>query len=282
MLIDGRETTQIDALDRGLCYGDGLFETLAIIDGRPRLWQQHLERLQEGCRRLAITMPAEAVLLQELSDLYRRRLQQEGPSPRLVARIILTRGKGGRGYRATGTTGATGSRIIALFDWPDHPPARNDGIRVRWCKTPLGINPALAGIKHLNRLEQVMARNEWQDDNIAEGLMLDTRGRVIEGTMSNLFIVRDQRLVTPALDQCGIAGIVRRLICEDTLGHGLAVTEQDLHKNDVYAADELFVCNSLIGLWPVIAIEDKQSPQTFSVGPVTRRLQTLFNAAQSA
>jgi len=277
MLINGRETTLIDALDRGLCYGDGLFETLAIIDGRPQLWQQHLERMQEGCRRLDITMPAEGVLLQELSSLCQRRLQNARSSPRLVAKIILTRGKGGRGYRPTA---ATGSRIIALFDWPDHPLAHNDGIRVRWCRTPLGINPALAGIKHLNRLEQVMARNEWQDDNIAEGLMLDTRGRVIEGTMSNLFIVRDQRLLTPVLDQCGIAGIIRRLICEDTLGHGLAVTERNMHKNDVYAADELFVCNSLIGLWPVIAIDDQQSPQVFSVGPVTRRLQTLFNAYQ--
>jgi len=274
MLVDGRETTQIDALDRGLCYGDGLFETLAIVDGRPQLWQQHIERLRSGCRRLDITMPAEELLLQEVTSLCRQR--QQNDQPRRVAKIILTRGTGGRGYRA-GV--ATSSRIIALFDWPDYPPTRNDGISVRWCRTTLGMNPALAGIKHLNRLEQVMARNEWQDESIAEGLMLDTRGRVIEGTMSNLFIVRDQCLLTPRLDQCGVAGIVRRLICEDRLGHGLAITEQDVDKPDVLAADELFVCNSLIGLWPVITIEDQQAPKSYTVGPVTRRLQTLFNAS---
>ena len=277
MLVNGRETTQIDALDRGLCYGDGLFETLAIVDGRPQWWQQHRERLHDGCRRLGIAMPDEDVLLQELNRLYHQQRQQHDPSPRMVAKIILTRAAGGRGYRGTGTTS---NRIIALFDWPDYPPGHNDGIRIRWCQTPLGINPVLAGIKHLNRLEQVLARNEWVDSSIAEGLMLDTRGHVIEGTMSNLFIVRDQCLLTPVLDCCGVAGIVRRLICEDTLGHGLAITEQDVVKADVYAADELFVCNSLIGIWPVIAIDDQQSPRKFTAGPISRRLQALLNIAQ--
>ena len=274
MLINGRSTTQIDALDRGLCYGDGLFETVAVIEGQPQLWQQHIERLSNGCRRLGMTMPAETLLRQDIQSLYRERSRDQRLPQRLVAKIIVTRGTGGRGYRITAA--ADCSRVISLFDWPDYPPAHGEGISVRWCNTRLGLNPALAGIKHLNRLEQVMARNEWQDDRIAEGLMLDSQGHVIEGTMTNLFIVANNQLQTARLDHCGVAGIVRQLICADSIQHGLSVCEQGLTKDDVLAADEVFVCNSLIGIWPVTRIDDPQTPQDFAVGPVSRRISILL------
>jgi 4-amino-4-deoxychorismate lyase len=276
MLINGKVTTQIDAQDRGLSYGDGLFETLAIIDGRPQLWQQHIQRLQAGCARLGIIMPAEELLHDEIISLYQRQPPTDRHVDQAVVKVILTRGKGERGYRVTNT--ARTSRIIILSAWPEYPHRHEDGISVRWCNTPLGLNPALAGIKHLNRLEQVMARNEWQDDHIAEGLMLDVQGRVIEGTMSNLFIVKNQQLQTARLDQCGIAGIIRQLICDDSIGHGLSISEQYLNKTDILAADEVFVCNSLIGIWPVKYLYDLNQPQDYIIGPVSQHVSSSLRA----
>jgi len=273
MLINGIPTTQISALDRGLCYGDGLFETLAIINGKPRLWPQHMERLKAGCLRLGLIMPDVTLIEQEILGLTATDTFATVPC---VAKIILTRRQGGRGYRSSGSGEC--NRIISLFAWPDYPSSFDQGITVRWCHTRLGLNPALAGIKHLNRLEQVMGRSEWQDDSIAEGLMLDQQGQVIEGTMSNLFIVKGQQLLTSILDQCGIQGIIRQLIYNDRIGHGLAVTEQHLEQKDVLEADEVFICNSLIGLWPVVHLHDKQTPKHYDVGDVSQHIRTALQS----
>jgi len=263
MLINGKVTTQVDALDRGLCYGDGLFETLAVLDGQPQLWQQHIQRLQAGCCQLGISMPAEELLYKETLALCQVNNQAQA-----VIKIILTRGEGGRGYRSSPDAGC--NRIIARFNWPDYTKQQAEGINVRWCDTRLGLNPALAGIKHLNRLEQVLARNEWQSDDVAEGLMLNQQGHVIEGTMSNLFIVKNGHLLTAKLDQCGVAGIIRQLICDDVINHGLPVTERDLKKEELISADEIFVCNSLIGIWPVKCLLDEPAaPQPYIIGAVT-------------
>jgi len=278
LLINGEHATQINALDRGLSYGDGLFETLALIEGRPRLWHYHLQRLHHGCRRLSLALPDARLLEHELLTLQQ---QYKGiDKRRLVAKIVVTRGHGGRGYRPGG---GEPTRIVAVFDWPDYPPEHRDGIRVRWCSNRLSLNPQLAGIKHLNRLDQVMASLEWDDEGIAEGLMLDQHGCVVEGTRTNLFLIRGQTLLTAPVDDCGIAGIIREIICTDAIGHHIPVEIRPLTIDDVIGADEVFVCNSIIGIWPVIQIIDDQHPAAFAVGPLTQtirqRLQDYADAS---
>lgn len=242
-LIDGKETSCVAADDRGVQYGDGLFETIAVADGSPRLWRLHLARLQEGGRRLGIPVPPADTLHAEI-----RRLSP--PQGRAVAKIIVTRGSGGRGYGAA--TAVAPRRIVTSHPWPDHPEEwATAGVEVRLCATRLGINPALAGIKHLNRLEQVLARSEWNDPEIVEGLMLDTDDQLVEGTMSNLFVVRDGRLLTPALDRCGVAGVMRAhlLGLAEQIGMDCEVTR--LRVADLQRCEEAFLCNSLIGIWPI-------------------------------
>ena len=270
-LIDGIETDVIDAGDRGLQYGDGLFETVAVEQGRPQRWPRHMARLQAGCERLGIVPPDESILRDEVHTLCAER---EEPA---VLKVIITRGCGGRGYRAPANS--TPRRILSLHPWPDYPPAwYREGVRVRVCRTRLGLHPALAGLKHLNRLEQVLARSEWDRPDIAEGLMLDAGGRVVEGTMTNLFVVMDGRLVTPALTNCGIAGIMRREVMEVAEAMGLSCSEEELGLDDVEEADELFLTNCLIGVWPVRELDGR----SFRVGPTCRAIAARVGQAREA
>ena len=131
----------------------------------------------------------------------------------------------------------------------------------------------LAGLKHLNRLEQVLARAEWQDTAYAEGLLCDTSGRVIEGVFSNLFLIKDGELITPDLSRCGVAGVMRAEILQQAQSLGISQTVRDVSYAELVAADEVFVCNSLYGIWPVCALATHDWP----VGPLTRKLQGLVS-----
>ncbi|MGR8933174.1 MAG: aminodeoxychorismate lyase [Gammaproteobacteria bacterium] len=266
ILINGANDHCIPFTDRGFQYGDGLFETIEIQDGQAVFWQRHLRRLENGCRRLSIPFPDIALLSGEAHILYRNAEQA-------VLKIIVTRGSGGRGYRQPEHIAAT--RALSLHPFPQYPAAlQYEGITARFCNTPLGSNPALAGLKHLNRLEQVLARAEWQDPEISEGLMLDMHGGVIEGTMSNLFIVKNGLLHTDALQQCGVAGIVREVLLEACARHGQPVALRPLPRSEVLSADAIFVTNSLIGLWPVRALEDRR----FAVNcPLLRRMSAWLS-----
>lgn len=259
-LINGQPADSVSVTNRGLHYGDGLFETIAVCDGELLCWNEHLQRLLRGCERLHLPVPESALLLAEAQSLC-------AESGRAVLKIIMTRGEGGRGYAPA--PAANPNRLLLRYPWPDHPSVnRHDGVRVRLCATRLGSNPRLAGIKHLNRLEQVLARSEWDDPAIAEGLTCDTQARVIEGTMSNLFLVRGRRLQTPDLSECGIAGIVRKRILDMAAGLDLTAEETEIRVDDLAGADEVFLCNSIIGLWPVRRFEGVNFP----VGPVTQQI----------
>jgi len=269
-LLNGEHRHCVDVSDRGFQYGDGLFETIEVLQGKPLFFDRHLKRLAEGCRRLLIPMPDSALL-----DAEARQLSKS--SERAVLKLIVTRGSGGRGYRQPEQVIPT--RLFSLHPYPDYPlQFQTDGIAARFCEQRLSLNSSLAGIKHMNRLEQILARAEWQDDSIQEGLMLDTQDRVVEGTMSNLFIVKSGSLYTPPLGQCGVAGIVRELIMAFAQCSKLPLFEQAIDQTAVLQADELFVSNSVIGIWPIKRLE----AQVFSVGAITRRLQDLLNAARMA
>ncbi len=270
ILVNGEHTDAIAIADRGLQYGDGVFETIAVMDGNPLLLDQHLVRLEAGCQTLAINCPDRTVLASEVANCCRH-AARHFKSGNAVIKIIVTRGSGGRGYRPPAQT--TPTRIISLYPWPTTPKNyATEGVTLRFCQTRLGINPSLAGIKHLNRLEQVLARAEWDDPDIQEGVMLDVNDQVIEGTMSNLFYVKANSLYTASLKQAGIAGIVRQQIISLAHKSGHCVTEHTYNQDMLLAADEIFISNSIIGIWPVKQIE--QHP--FTIGPVTWHLQAAL------
>ena len=264
MLINGIATDKLPASDRGLQYGDGLFETIAVVDGEPQLWAAHLARLTTGCEVLQLPPPDGELLLQEARQL-------SVDSTRAVLKIILTRGSGGRGYRYPQSVDAT--RILSVHPWPDYPQSYyQNGIVATICNTRLGRHSTLAGVKHLNRLEQVLARNEWQDSEIGEGFMLDDRGNVIEGTMSNLFIIEGNTLTTPDLSECGISGIMRQTVLELANQLSIETRIENISLARLKAASGCFVTNSIIGLWPVRALDDI----TYQQGKIAQNLmQTL-------
>jgi len=264
VLVNGKPDARIDPRDRGLHYGDGLFETLAVVRGEARLWDLHLDRLLTGCQALRLPEPDGRLLAREAKTLCTG-------SDRGVLKIVLTRGPANRGYRIARTDGPQpeATRILILSPAEPYSPIHyRTGVAVRVCATRLGLNPALAGLKHLNRLEQVLARDEWSDPAIAEGLMLDANGHVIEGTMSNVFAVADGRLCTPRLDNAGVAGVMRQWILNRARELGIETAELTMTIETLEQSDEVFLCNSLIGIWPVARIADA----AVEVGPVTRRL----------
>jgi 4-amino-4-deoxychorismate lyase len=267
-LINGVVVDRIDAGDRGLLYGDGLFETMAVRNGWVSSWPRHMARLLAGCERLGIPAVDPDQLSRESRELLAGIRQG-------VLKLIVTRGSGGRGYRIPEKI--LPRRILQLHPWPDFPATASDeGVAVRLCAIRLCHNPVLAGIKHLNRLEQVLARREWDNPQIGEGLLLDVAGCLVEGTMSNLFLVRDQVLLTPDLSCCGVAGIMRSIILECAEQLSLTAEIRALDIADLKAADEVFICNSLIGIWPVIAIDGRPYPK----GAITSQIQQRMQAAE--
>jgi len=268
VLINGASSEHISVADRGLHYGDGVFETLAVDAGAPLLWEAHLQRLLNGCERLGIPAPDVAVLAHEATQLC-------AGQARAVLKIIVTRGPSARGYAPPRSANPT--RILSCSPWPDHPAAHaRHGVAVRWCATPLARQPRLAGIKHLNRLEQVLARAECAASE-AEGLMCDTDGFAIEGTMSNLFIVSGDTLITPDLSQSGVAGVLRAQVLAVARDCGLDCREAWLRPAEVEAAKELFLTNSIIGLWPV----NRLGTRTYPIGEITQTLQAALAAARA-
>lgn len=254
VLINGKLTSTVDVTDRGLHYGDGLFETIEVIQQQPVFFAQHIARLKAGCLRLKLPFPDSALLSAEVAQLCAN--IQHG-----VLKIMLTRGSGGRGYRQPDVISVT--RYLAIHPYPNYPePYQQIGIKARFCTARLGINPLLAGIKHNNRLEQVLARAEWQEQ-YQEGLMLNIHEQVIEGTMSNIFAIKDQQLYTPDLNQSGIQGIMRQIILQQQ-----PVKVATISPDFILQADELFITNSVIGVWPIIQLEQ----QNYAVGSVTQRV----------
>lgn len=258
-LVNG-QSTKLDPADRGLAYGDGLFETMAARDGRIRWLDLHLDRLEEGCRRLEIPAPPRSLLAEEIGA----HCPHEG---RAVVKLIVTRGAGARGYLPPEPVDPT--RVLAILPWPGYPDSYyRDGIGVRTCRLRLGENPALAGIKHLCRLEQVLAQLELRGEAVQQGLVLDAGGRVVGGTASNVFAVARAELSTPSLERCGIRGVMRRVVLETARTLGLRAEERDVSPHELLEADEIFVTNSLFGIWPVTTLDG----QRFAVGPTTERL----------
>jgi 4-amino-4-deoxychorismate lyase len=256
-LINGAPIEVVQALDRGLAYGDGLFESIRFVGTVAPLWSRHMQRLSLSCERLRLPIP-------DLAQLGREALEVSRGLAQSVVRITLTRGIGERGYAPPLSPQPT--RIVTAFA----PPQVSDevysrGVRVRVCNIRLAEQPLLAGMKHLNRLEQVLARAEWNDPAIAEGVLCDIHGHVISATMANLFALVDGVLMTPAVDRCGVAGVARAEI--------LATCPQaqvgPLTLDTLREANEVFLSSSVRGILPVHSLDER----VYAPGAVTRQLQ---------
>lgn len=244
---------------RAFAYGDGVFETMRATGGTIPWWPAHRARLEAGAMRLGIALPSATMLEREVADFAMRHADA-------AIKLILTRGSGGRGYAPS----PDAAPVWLLQAAPLPPTMRAGGLVVRWCDTRLALQPALAGLKHCNRLEQVLARAEWQDTGIDEGLMRDMDGAVVCATAANLFVLRDGRWSTPPVDRCGIAGVCRGWLI-DALGAAIV----PLSVEDVESADALLLCNALRGILPVARLGGR----VWAPHPAVAEAQRLLAAA---
>ena len=255
MLVNGKPGNLISIRDRGLLYGDGVFRTLRATQGKAQHWLLHYQKLRHDCTALGIACPDVGLLSAELNDLLARH-------PNGVVKLIVTRGEGTRGYAPPDRAETT--HLWDISPLPDYPADwAIHGIKARLCQLRLSQQPRLAGIKHLNRLENVLAAAEWNDaqlpdSGIAEGLLLDIDGNAIEGTRSNLFLVSQGELITPDLSRSGVAGVQRDRVITWSTQHNMPLQIRDVGLDEVLHADELFVVNSIIGLWPVRELEQRR------------------------
>jgi 4-amino-4-deoxychorismate lyase len=246
--------------DRGFQYGDGVFETALLVSGQVRFIDDHLQRLTAGCERLGIRAPDRQLLLAEIASVTAG--AEQG-----VLKIIVSRGAGGRGYRAAASMTAT--RVVALHPAPQ---AASNALRLRWCETRLGRNARLAGIKHLNRLEQVLAQSEWSDGEADEGLMMDTEGELVCATAGNVFAVREGVLVTPDLRFCGVRGVMRARVLRAAAQSGVAASEEPLWPHDIEAASEVFITNAVRGIRTAAVLDNVR----WSESPMAARLSAAL------
>jgi 4-amino-4-deoxychorismate lyase len=265
--VNGVEGGSVSVDDRGLQYGDGLFETMGATDGRVRRFANHMARLAEGCHRLG--MPAPPVELIEADCL--RALQGFGAA---VVKLTLTRGPGPRSYPPPAEPSLTRIVVSTARQVSESEAARP--ITVRICQTRLGRNPLLAGIKHLNRLEQVLAGTELRDTAADEGLMRSTDDRVVCATAANVFMVRNGELLTPQISDCGVSGVMREVVLRKAAALGLHAAVGDCTLDDLARADECFLTNAVRGIRPVGRVEGLKD---FGPGEVTARLRDAIEIA---
>jgi len=197
-----------------------------------------------------------------------------------VIKLTLTRGVSGRGY-AYGTNDATSS-ISSVYSWPDYSESNSLGVTACLCETPISVNSALAGIKHLNRLDNVLARNEWSDAHIAEGFMQDHNKHVIEGTMSNVFCVLDDEIYTPLLECSGVAGVMRQHVMKLAEINNIPVNVIDISEQNFLHMDSIFITNSLIGIWPVTKILAGDQQYNFTIAEQVKTMQACLSESLSS
>ncbi|WP_336777134.1 aminodeoxychorismate lyase [Pantoea sp. USHLN256] len=248
MWINGIQQTELSARDRSVQFGDGCFTTAAVINGKVVLLDAHLQRLREGCERLFMAAP-------DLPQLSAEMCQAAHGQMQAVLKVILTPGAGGRGYSRTGCTSPT--RIVSLSLWPQHYAAlQQQGAVLHTSPIRLACNPLLAGVKHLNRLEQVMIRHHLDQTGGDEALVLDTEGTVVECCAANLFWRKGGNVFTPRLEQAGVDGIMRRYLMAQMAANGQTCQLIDGSRDEVLNADEVVICNALMPVLPVRQIDD--------------------------
>jgi 4-amino-4-deoxychorismate lyase len=263
ILVDGQACTGIPASDRGLNYADGLFETMRLHAGAVPLLERHLARLRSGAERLALPWPGDGLLRLEIARLA------AGGAGDGVLKIVLTRGDGGRGYAPD--PAAAGRRILSRHPLPA---ALEQPLEIGVCRTRLGSSPALQGLKHLGRLEQVLAAREAAAAGWGEGLMLDAAGCVAEGTRHHVFWRRAGRLETPPASMLAVDGVMRALLLEVLDAAGEAGREASLRYDALHEIEEMVVCNAVAGVRGVKQLDGRTLP----VAGLLARMRALLAA----
>ena len=273
-LINGSFDHVISPFDRGFAYGDGVFRTMKMVGGLPDSWPLHYQKLVADCAAINIVCPSAELLMSDLQQLFLPiGLSEVEPA---IAKIIITRGEGNRGYTPPAITAPM--RVVTKSAMPQYPEIRfSEGVNLIVCETRLASQFKLAGIKHLNRLENVLARMEWTDthmtNGIADGIMLDSPGNVIECTSANIFARFGDTLMTPSLLQCGVAGITRQRIIDLAYTLSLKVKVEVIDFPTLLSADEVIICNSLYSAWQVKSIQEK----TIKTGTLAANIRAALN-----
>ncbi|GAA0783323.1 MULTISPECIES: aminodeoxychorismate lyase [Pseudomonadati] len=272
--VNQQTTINVSPFDRGLAYGDGVFATMRTYPkSAPQsgimLLKLHLARLAQGCERLHINWGPSETLISHLSDLAQQ-------YPNSCIKLLLTRGVGGRGYQAPEQANIT--EITSVHEIPIHYQTwQKQGVALATSKIKLAQQPLLAGIKHLNRLEQVLIKSQQLPDGFNDWLVYDTQDNVIEASMANIFIVKAEQVFTPAINQAGVSGVMREAVIEALLSNGVDVRIQPLSLNDIVDADSIMLTNSLFGIINVIKV-DKNSYQPWAnTIAVAQKLQTTLS-----
>lgn len=253
----------VDSHDRGLTLGDGVFETIAVIDGKAQWLQRHIERMKAAASELGLVLNAEQLTLGITAVLAR------SSSPSEVLRITLTRGVAARGLAGEGSRP---SLLITLDAFPASnrfAPCKLATSKIRRNKTA----PS-ARLKTLSYIDAIMAAREVAG-RADEALMLNSAGHVASGTTGNIFLLAEGKLVTPSLDQAILPGIMRGLVIERAREAGFAVEERHVSRHELVAAQGLFCTNSLRFMRPV-SNYDGLNYDTAEVEKLSLRLKDEF------
>ncbi len=236
-------------------YGDGVFETMLSVGNEIYHWDYHWQRLESSCQRLQISVPDCDTLYQQLQTAL-----AEQNAPLSVVKMIVSRGDGLRGYRSIDNQPC--HIQFSISDYHLNPKI-DQGLHIRICDTRLSHQPLLAGMKHINRLEYVMARRESHDGQFDEGLLLNYDNLLIEGLTSNVFIIKNQQIFTPILDGSGVCGTMRTYLFNTLPQLGYTLSEKHLSLDDIHTADEVFLTNATAGIMPVASITKLSVVQSF-------------------
>ena len=270
-IVNGTLNGTISPLDRGFSYGDGIFRTIKMVGSLPECWPLHYQKLVADCSAIGIVCPSPELLMNDLQQLFL--LDDLSENQVAVAKIIITRGEGNRGYAPPAITAPM--RVVLKSPMPQYPETRFvDGVNLTVCETRLALQPRLAGIKHLNRLENVLARMEWHSPDITDGIFLDINDNVIECTAASIFARFGDTLITPSLTQCGVAGVTRQRIIELAYTLDLKVKVEAVTLQQLLTADEVIICNSLYGAWQVKSIQARQCPKQALAANIRKALTT--------
>lgn len=252
--VNGKLVSGIAPTNRGFAYGDGIFRTMRLLNGELQDWPLHYQTLVADCSKIQIVCPSAELLMQEFKYLMASSDDQAWSSG--IVKIIITRGEGARGYAPPAVCEPT--RILIQSPLPVYPAEiYGTGVALYTCQTRLAAQPLLAGIKHLNRLENVLARAELKDPRFFDGVLRDYDQHVIEAVSGNLFISKDGLVMTPTLDHCGVAGVMRQKIIDWYKTRGQAVVSTTLFLENLLAADAVVVANSVYGVLQVTQIDEQ-------------------------
>lgn len=266
--INGERHHRLDPLDRGLAYGDGLFATMRIAEGKIAFLSEHLERLSQGAKRLGMPWSASSQLILQLEELAA--VETCG-----CIKLLLSRGCGGRGYAAPEPCDVT--EVVSVHDFPRHYKHwQQVGIAITTSPIKLSTQPRLAGIKHLNRLEQVLIKSEPIVEGYDDWLVLDAKNNVVESSMANLFFVNGTQIVTPSMSLSGVAGMMREQIIYALIDSGFALEARPITHSSLSQFQHAFMTNSLLGLIDINKIDDLDYARASFTETLRRNLHLIL------